>query len=103
MRGHTYKHDLDIDECQDGGPMNLSIERSRRGWSRAELARRAGLNASTVGLIESGHLQPYPRQLYKLARALNVPESEAHCLLEDELAVEGQTMDRGHRQVGSVT
>ena len=83
--------------------MNLSIERSSRGWSRAELARRAGLNASTVGLIESGRLQPYPRQLNKIARALNVPESEAHRLLEDEPAIEGQTIDRGQRQMESVT
>ena len=83
--------------------MNLSIERSRHGWSRAELARRAGLNASTVGLIESGRLHPYVSQLMKLARALNVPESEAHCLLEDELAVGSQTMDRGHRQMRTVT
>ena len=70
--------------------MNLSIERSRRGWSRAELARRAGLNASTVGLIESGRLQPYLRQLYKLANALGFPESEAHRLLEDTPAPEGR-------------
>ena len=68
--------------------MNLSIERSRRGWSRAELARRAGLNASTVGLIESGRLQPYPRQLNKLANALGVRESEAHLLLDDTPAPE---------------
>ena len=72
--------------------MNLSIERSRRGWSRAELARRAGLNASTVGLIESGRLQPYPRQLYKLARALGFSESEAHVLLEDTPAPESRAV-----------
>jgi transcriptional regulator with XRE-family HTH domain len=63
--------------------MNLSIERSRRGWSRAELARRAGLNASTVGLIESGRLNPYPSQLVKIARALNIPDSGTHLLLEE--------------------
>ncbi len=64
--------------------MNLSSERSRRGWSRAELARRAGLNASTVGLIESGRLHPYVSQLMKLANALGVSQSDAHRLLEDE-------------------
>ncbi len=68
--------------------MNLSIERSRRGWSRAELARRAGINASTVGLIESGRLRPYVSQLVKLANALGVSESEAHLLLEDTPAPE---------------
>ena len=68
--------------------MNLSIERSRHGWSRAELARRAGLNASTVGLIESGRLQPYSSQLYKLANALGISKSQAHRLLEDTPAPE---------------
>jgi transcriptional regulator with XRE-family HTH domain len=64
--------------------MRLSEERALRGWSRAELARRAGINASTVGLIESGRLRPYPSQLLKLANALGISESEAHLLLEEE-------------------
>ena len=64
--------------------MRLSEERVLRGWSRAELARRAGINASTVGLIESGRLRPYPSQLVKLAIALGIPEPEAHRLLEEE-------------------
>ncbi len=46
--------------------------REARGWSRAELARRANLNATTVSLIENGRLLPYPLQLEKLARALGV-------------------------------
>ncbi len=68
--------------------MRLTEERTLRGWSRAELARRAGINASTVGLIESGRLRPYPSQLVKLANALGVTESEAHVLLEDTPAPE---------------
>ena len=38
---------------------------------RAELARRSGLNAATVGQIELRRLQPYPSQLAKLAAALD--------------------------------
>jgi transcriptional regulator with XRE-family HTH domain len=50
----------------------ISSLRESRGWSRAELARRSGLNASTVGAIEAGRLVPYPGQLAKLADALGV-------------------------------
>jgi transcriptional regulator with XRE-family HTH domain len=62
-------------------PLKLTIERQRRGWSRAELARRADLNPATVSVIESARFQPYPGQLRKLARALGVPEDRAHLLL----------------------
>ena len=68
--------------------MRLSEERALRGWSRAELARRAGFNASTVGLIESGRLHPYVSQLKKLANALGVSQTEAHHLLEGTPAPE---------------
>lgn len=47
--------------------------RQERGWSRAELARQARLNSSTVGQIESGRLKPYKSQLEKLATAFGVP------------------------------
>ena len=46
--------------------------RLARGWSKAELARRAGLSEADVGKIESGRLRPYPGQLRKLAKALHV-------------------------------
>ena len=63
--------------------MKLTEERKRRGWSQAELARRANLNANTVCLIENRRFVPYPQQLFKLARALGVEEAQAHLLLED--------------------
>jgi len=62
--------------------LNVTVERELRGWSRAELARRAGLNPTTVGLIESGRLRPYDSQLRKLGKALGFPEAEIHALLE---------------------
>lgn len=46
--------------------------RESRGWSRAELARRAGMNASTISLIERGRFTPYPSQAKKLAVALGI-------------------------------
>ena len=64
--------------------MILSIERRRRGWSRAELARRAEMNAATVGLIESKRFRPYESQLRKLAGALDWPASKASELLEEQ-------------------
>lgn len=49
----------------------LKRERSEKGWSQAELARRCGLSASTVGEIERQRNQlPSPETLDKLDRGL---------------------------------
>ncbi len=50
--------------------MTLTIERTKNGWSKAELARRAHMHPAQVGQIESGRFIPYPKQLRKLAAAL---------------------------------
>ena len=64
--------------------MNFVKEhREERGWSRAELARRAGLNASTVGWIESGRFRPYDGQLLKLAAALELGEPQVEELFHE--------------------
>ena len=63
--------------------MRLRNERESRCWSKSELARRAGLNGTTIGLIESRRFRPYSSQLRKLARALAMPEAEAESLLEE--------------------
>jgi transcriptional regulator with XRE-family HTH domain len=68
--------------------MRLIEERKRRGWSQAELARRAHLNAATVSLIESGRLTPYPSQVRKIADALGLPPAQAHLLLQEDQAEE---------------
>ena len=52
----------------------LRERREAKGWSRAELARRADMNASTVGSIENGRLRPYESQLRKLVEALELEE-----------------------------
>lgn len=61
----------------------LAAERKKRRWSGAELARQAGINQMTVYGIESGHLNPWPGQLKKIAAALGIPEEEAPRLLEE--------------------
>ena len=54
----------------------ITQAREARGWSRAELARRANMNPSTISLIESGRQTPYPSQTAKIAAALGVgPEA----------------------------
>ena len=63
--------------------MKLTLERTLRGWTQAELARRAGLHPSTVCQIEKGRFRPYPSQLTKLARALQVPTEQAASLAEE--------------------
>ncbi len=60
----------------------LRFLREAKSLTRAALAARAGINASTEGAIESGRLRPYPVQLRKLARALRLPVVEAESLLD---------------------
>ena len=62
--------------------LNLTMERLRRGWSQAELARRAWLNANTISSIETGRLNPYPSQLEKLADALGIDSADAERLVD---------------------
>jgi len=61
----------------------LQHKRELNRWTRAELARRARMNASTIGLIEAGRLSPYPVQLRKLARVLRLPLERADDLTAD--------------------
>ena len=61
----------------------ITAHREQRGWSRAELARRAGLHPSQVGQIEAGRFIPYPSQLSRLAAALGLSETDAAGLLEE--------------------
>ncbi len=54
-----------------------------REWSQKDLGEMAGLSNVTISAIERGRLRPYPVQLKKLAKALEVPEEWAHTLLEE--------------------
>jgi ribosome-binding protein aMBF1 (putative translation factor) len=72
----------------------LSQMRSSKGWSRAELARRAHMSASDVGKIESGRLLPYQGQLAKLAKALGIAPADAEFLLDEHKGEHGVSDDR---------
>jgi len=63
--------------------IRLTEVRMSRGWSQSELARRAHVNAGTVSLVESGRLKPYPAQIAKIARALEVPDGDKETLLDE--------------------
>lgn len=68
---------------KQGKTFLIASLRMEKGWTKAELARRASLSASTVGLIESGRLAPYPVQLEKLAAALGW-DGEPSALIEQK-------------------
>lgn len=59
----------------DVTPKAIKARREALGWSRAELARRAGMNQVTVGAIEAGRQVAYESQLAKIAAALSEAES----------------------------
>jgi transcriptional regulator with XRE-family HTH domain len=46
--------------------------REDRGWSAAELARRAGVDPATLSRTEAGTKTPTLRTLYRIARTLDV-------------------------------
>ena len=61
-----------------GKPFTGSLERQRaaRGWSQAELARRADIPRTTVSAIEGGRLTPSVTAALALARALECSVEE---------------------------
>lgn len=63
--------------------IRLRRERNSKGWTQTELAARAKLHTQQISAIENRMLRPYPAQLTRLARALNVPKEEAHSLLDE--------------------
>jgi transcriptional regulator with XRE-family HTH domain len=63
--------------------IRLTAERQRRGWSQSELARRSGVHATSISLIEGRRLVPGPAQLEKLRGALGVRGDAARALLEE--------------------
>jgi transcriptional regulator with XRE-family HTH domain len=57
-------------------PTWLDATIEQRGWSRAELARRANLSPSTVSMIFSGRRGAGVEACRAIARALQVPEAD---------------------------
>ena len=52
----------------------LDAELSARGWSRAELARRAGVTEASLSLIYSGDREPGTKICKGIAKALKLPD-----------------------------
>ena len=66
--------------------LKITELRKKAGWSKSELARRAGMNQATIGVIESGRLTPYDAQLVKLASALRVSQDDRATLMQEDQA-----------------
>jgi hypothetical protein len=52
--------------------LRLTVERKKRGWSQAELARRTGLHPSLISNLEAGRAHPWPKYRRVLAKVLQV-------------------------------
>lgn len=70
-------------------PITMQRVREARRITRAELARRAGMQANMIAWIETGRFFPYPSQLEKIARVLGVSDPES---LLEELEVEDDAL-----------
>jgi DNA-binding XRE family transcriptional regulator len=59
-------------------------ERSRRGWTKEQLAKRVGTHRVTIGLTESGKTRPSPRLIQNICRVFseNPPVIPANVSLE---------------------
>ncbi len=61
----------------------LTTLRQRRGWTRAELAKRAGITQTMVGIYEKGKVAPMLTTLQKMLDALGADRYELlNALLE---------------------
>ena len=61
-------------------PVAMKEIREARGMTKADLARETGMQAGTIGWIETGRFIPYKAQLENIAHALGV--EDPYSLLE---------------------
>lgn len=66
----------------EGLSNSLKEERTRLGWTQAELADRAGVSRKTINTVENGVFVPSTILALRLARVLGRPV-EALFALED--------------------
>jgi transcriptional regulator with XRE-family HTH domain len=70
----------------------LAAARAERGWSLAELARRAGVSTASVHKIEKGGMTPTIATLMKVAAALGTSVSY---FIDEDVAVPAAIVVRG--------
>lgn len=56
-----------------GGPSSVAQLRLRKGWSQAELAKRAETSQPYIARLELGKVDPQVSTVRKIAQALGVP------------------------------
>ncbi len=56
--------------------MRLKEARTENGWSRKDLAKRAGVSQQTIMMVENGKTTPKPETLQKLANAMRIDVRE---------------------------
>ena len=56
--------------------------RESRGWSRLELAKKAGMHVATIDRIEGNKNQPAINKVLALARALGAPAESLYDVVE---------------------
>ncbi|MDB5738379.1 MAG: transcriptional regulator [Sphingomonas bacterium] len=66
----------------EGLSNTLREERTRLGWTQAELAERAGVSRKTINTVENGVFVPSTILALRLAKVLDRPV-EALFVLED--------------------
>lgn len=66
----------------------MELERRRLGYSKARLARESGLNVTSVHLISSGRLLPYPSQQERLERVLRIESGHLLDEIDEEVGEE---------------
>jgi len=72
-------------EVQELALIGLQYLRTIRRLTQRQLAKRSGVDASHISLIETGRLKPLPHELDALADALDV---KPHVLLAPVVVVE---------------
>ncbi len=60
----------------------LAALRVAHGWTRAELAERAGMSEGEISRHERGETEPSPRDLFHLGEALHAPRLRIHAWIE---------------------
>lgn len=73
-----------MDVAQQFGSI-VRTERTKKGWTQAELADRAGLDTDTIGLYERGRRQPLIETVVKLEIALKLAPGSLVILLRENL------------------